>query len=143
MMDKFLGPHTHEANAHNHFLENWFNWHTDHPHMDEALLSGCATYRAFQRYLSGDDIYILPRNKFELESILRRYAVDAIHNAISQSRSPMQTGGYSRICHQAEKSIRDVMHTDNNVQILLALHRPNNGSSAIDASPTDHAISTK
>ena len=50
--------------------ENWYNWHTDHPHLDEALLSGCASYRAFQRYLSGDDIYLLPRNKFELESIL-------------------------------------------------------------------------
>ncbi|KAJ2931585.1 hypothetical protein H1R20_g5384, partial [Candolleomyces eurysporus] len=143
MMDRLLGPHTHEANAHNHFVENWWNWHTDHPHLDEALLSGCASYRAFERYLSGNDLYLLPRNKHDLERILRRYAHDAIHNAISQSRSPLQTGGYSRICHDAEQSIGDVLKTGNNVQILLALHRPNNGASAIKASPTGHgAIAT-
>ncbi|TEB30278.1 hypothetical protein FA13DRAFT_581963 [Coprinellus micaceus] len=146
MMDKFLGPNTHEASAHNHFVENWYNWHTDHPHLDEALLSGCASYRAFQRYLSGDDIYLLPRNKFELESILRRYAHDAIHNAISQSRSPLQTGGYRRICHHAEQSIRDVLATDNNTQILLGLHRRNTTSTKASSprkpSSTDRSIAT-
>ncbi|TFK23287.1 hypothetical protein FA15DRAFT_621166 [Coprinopsis marcescibilis] len=125
-IDRLLSPHSHEATAHNHFVENSFNWHTDHPSMDEALLSGCASYRAFQRYLSGQDLYILPRSPFELENILRRYAHDAIHNAIALSRSALQAGGYSRICCQAEKSIRDVLNTANNVQLLLALHRQKN-----------------
>lgn len=29
--------------------------------------------------------------------IRKRYAYDAIHNAIASSRSPLQTGGYSRV----------------------------------------------
>ncbi|KAF8974553.1 hypothetical protein BDZ97DRAFT_1911726 [Flammula alnicola] len=78
--------------------ENTFSWHTDQPSVDET--------------------------RSELESILRRYAYDAIHNAIASSRSQLQTGGYSRVCHLAEKSIRDVLNTSDNVNILLALHRP-------------------
>ncbi|EAU84805.2 hypothetical protein CC1G_00324 [Coprinopsis cinerea okayama7 len=140
MIDRLLAPGTHEANAHNHFVENWFNWHTDHPSMDEALLSGCASYRAFERYLSGQDLFLLPRSKVELESILRRYAYDAIHNAIAQSRSALQTGGYSRICYQAEKSIREVLKNDTNVQVLLALHRPSSGP--VVASETNTPLPT-
>ncbi|KIM46176.1 hypothetical protein M413DRAFT_441248 [Hebeloma cylindrosporum] len=123
-MDKLLAPHTPEATAHNHITENSFTWHTDQPSVDESLIAGCASYRAFDRYLSGNDIFLLPRTRSELESILRRYAYDAIHNAIASSRSPLQTGGYSRVCHLAEQSIRDVLHTGDNVDILLALHRP-------------------
>jgi hypothetical protein len=96
--------------------ENSFTWHTDHPSVDESLIAGCASYRAFDRYLSGNDLFLLPRTRTELESILyvtaalpsppprpnilhirRRYAYDAIHNAIASSRSPLQTGGYSRV----------------------------------------------
>ncbi|KAF8165336.1 hypothetical protein B0H34DRAFT_234252 [Crassisporium funariophilum] len=123
-MDKLLAPHTPEATAHNHLIENWPSWHTDQPSVDESLISGCASYRAFDRYLSGKDLFLLPRTRAELESILRRYSYDAIHNAIASSRSPLQTGGYSRVCHLAEKSIRAVLNTSDNVNILLALHRP-------------------
>jgi hypothetical protein len=99
--------------------ENSFTWHTDQSSVDESLIAGCASYRAFDRYLSGNDIFLLPRTRSELESILyvtslffflrfpprgltlfhirRRYAYDAIHNAIASSRSPLQTGGYSRV----------------------------------------------
>ncbi|KAF8812425.1 hypothetical protein BYT27DRAFT_7182862 [Phlegmacium glaucopus] len=121
-MDKLLAPNTPEATAHNHIAENSFTWHTDQPSVDESLISGCASYRAFERYLSGTDLFLLPRTPAELESILRRYSYDAIHNAIASSRSPLQTGGYSRICHLAEKSIRDVLNTGDNANILLALH---------------------
>lgn len=123
-MDKLLAPHTHEATAHNHLAENTFTWHTDQPSVDESLISGCASYRAFERYLSGTDLFLIPRIRAELESILRRYSYDAIHNAIASSRSPLQTGGYSRVCHMAEKSIRDVLNTGDNANILLALHHP-------------------
>ena len=50
--------------------ENSFNWHTDHPSVDESLISGCASYRAFERYLEGNDLFLLPRTRGELESIL-------------------------------------------------------------------------
>jgi len=124
MLDRFLAPNTQEAAAYNHLTENWPTWHTDQPSVDESLISGCASYRAFDRYIGGRDLFLLPRTRIELESILRRYAYDAIHNAIAISRSPLQTGGYSRICHLAEKSIRDVLNTGDNAEILLVLHQP-------------------
>ncbi|KAG9219377.1 hypothetical protein CCMSSC00406_0001787 [Pleurotus cornucopiae] len=123
-MDQYLAPHTQEAKAHFHLSENWFGWDVEHPSLDETLVAGCASYRAFNRYLSGADLFILPRTRTELESILRRYAVDAIHNTISVSRSPLQPGGYSRVCHLAEDSIRAVLNTGDNVGSLLALHLP-------------------
>ncbi|KAF8913909.1 hypothetical protein CPB84DRAFT_29277 [Gymnopilus junonius] len=136
-MDKLLSPHSPEAAAHNHLSENIFDWHTDQPSVDESLISGCASYRAFMRYLSGEDLFLLPRNRSELESILRRYAYDAIHNAIASSRSPLQTGGYSR------KSIRGVLNTDNNVEVLLALHQPPNANRETEESNHTRPIDTK
>ncbi|KAG6919425.1 hypothetical protein DXG01_006308 [Tephrocybe rancida] len=55
----------------------------------------------------------------------KRYSYDVIHNAIAKSRSPLQPGGYSRVCHLAEKSIQDVLNTADNASYLLALHAPN------------------
>jgi len=122
-MDHFLAPSTPEALAYSHLTENWFNWDTEHPSIDETLIAGCASYQAFNRYLAGADLYLLPRSRSELESILRRYSYDAIHNAIARARSTLVTGGYSRTCHLAEKSIKDVLNKGANVDILLALHR--------------------
>ncbi|KAF9534316.1 hypothetical protein CPB83DRAFT_844039 [Crepidotus variabilis] len=124
MLDKYLAPTTPEATANNHLTENWPSWTTDQPSVDEALISGCASYRAFDRYIGGKDLFLLPRTRSELESVLRRYAYDAIHNAIAISRSPLQTGGYSRVCNLAEKSIRAVLNTADNADNLLELHRP-------------------
>lgn len=131
-MDKFLAPHSPEAVAHTHLTENWFSWDTDHPSMDETLVAGCASYRAFDRFLSGADLFLRPRTRTELESILRRYSYDEIHNAIAKSRSPLQPGGYSRVCHLAEESIRVVLNTGDNVTALLALHSPPTDSSVHD-----------
>lgn len=50
--------------------ENSFTWHTDQPSVDESLIAGCASYRAFERYLEGNDLFLLPRTRGELESIL-------------------------------------------------------------------------
>ncbi|KAK1236587.1 hypothetical protein PQX77_000139 [Marasmius sp. AFHP31] len=119
MIDNFLAPHTPEAVAHSHFTEQW---HGINDHIDETLVAGCASYRAFDRYLSGTDLFILPRTRTELESVLKRYAYDAIHNTIARSRSTLQTGGYSRVCALAENSIRAVLDTGDNVSILLAMH---------------------
>lgn len=38
--------------------------------MDETLIAGCAAYQAFSRYLSGTDLFLLPRTRSELESVL-------------------------------------------------------------------------
>jgi hypothetical protein len=90
MLDRFLAPNTHEAAAYNYlssvflflsFLtaadvavlfssEHWPTWYTDQPSVDESLISGCASYRAFDRYIGGRDLFLLPRTRIELESIL-------------------------------------------------------------------------
>ncbi|KAI0722939.1 hypothetical protein C8Q76DRAFT_721036 [Earliella scabrosa] len=122
-MDRFLAPQSPEALAHNHLTENWFTWDQDHPSLDETLTSGCATYEAFKRYLGGADLYLVPQSRTELESVLRRYAYDAIHNTIAKSRSQLERGGYSRMCHLVEASIRKVLNENDNAAILLDLHR--------------------
>ncbi|KAG2368481.1 hypothetical protein BDR07DRAFT_1324806 [Suillus spraguei] len=123
-MDRFLAPNTSEALAHTHLTENWFTWDQDHPSFNETLVAGCASYQAFNRYLSGSDLFIVPRSRRELEGVLRRYAYDSIHNAIAVSRQTLQRGGYSRTCSLAEKSIRDVLNTNDNATVLLNLHAP-------------------
>jgi len=126
-MDRFLAPHTPEALAYTHLTENWYDWETDSL---STLVARGASYQAFNRYLSGTDLFLLPRTRSELESILRRYSYDAIHNVVAKTRSTstLERGGYSRACHLAEESIRDVLDTGDNVSILLALHVPVNES---------------
>ncbi|KAF7776146.1 hypothetical protein Agabi119p4_4539 [Agaricus bisporus var. burnettii] len=103
-MDKIISPHSPEAAAHNHLQENWFSWDLDNIN-------------------DGADLYIVPRTQADLENILKRYSYDAIHNAIAKSRSTLQPGGYSRVCVLAEKSIRGILNSGDNVNFLLGLHR--------------------
>ncbi|KAH9936951.1 hypothetical protein B0H21DRAFT_58005 [Amylocystis lapponica] len=122
-MDRFFAPHTPEAQAHTHLTENWFTWDTEHPSIDETLIAGCATYEAFQRYLAGNDLYLMPSSRRDLEKVLKRYAYDAIHNTIAKARSTLERGGYSRTCHLADTSIIKVLDENDNAAILLDLHR--------------------
>ncbi|KAE9410535.1 hypothetical protein BT96DRAFT_805768, partial [Gymnopus androsaceus JB14] len=97
--------------------------------VDEALVALYASYTALNRYLIGHNLFILPSRVSELESVLRRYAYDSIHSNLSQCRSTLKTGGYSRVCHLAENSIRAVLKTGDNASILLSLHRrPSNAN---------------
>ncbi|KAI0638217.1 hypothetical protein C8Q77DRAFT_1089969 [Trametes polyzona] len=124
MMDRLFAPQSVEAQAHTHLTENWFSWDQDHPNLDETVAAACATYQAFQRYLSGSDLYLVPQTRSELENVLRRYAYDGIHNTIAKSRSPLERGGYSRMCHLVELSISKVLNENDNASFLLELHRP-------------------
>ncbi|OCH94071.1 hypothetical protein OBBRIDRAFT_789598 [Obba rivulosa] len=135
-MDRFLAPQSPEALAHSHLTENWFSWDTDHPSLDETLIAGCAAYEAFKRYLAGADLYLMPQTKNELESVLRRYAYDTIHNTIARARSPLERGGYSRVCHLAEESIAKVLNENDNANHLLELHRPNRDTLGSDMNPS-------
>ncbi|EIN10627.1 hypothetical protein PUNSTDRAFT_100283 [Punctularia strigosozonata HHB-11173 SS5] len=139
-MDRYLAPHTPEAQAHFHFTENGENWDFDAPHVDEKQLASCAVYSAFARYLSGTDLYIPPRNRKELESVLRRYSHDAIHNLIAsspRSQATLQPGGYSRMCQHAELSIRNVINSNDNGTHLIELHRSTSVvSTDMDRSPS-------
>ncbi|EJF61260.1 hypothetical protein BD309DRAFT_947142 [Dichomitus squalens] len=142
-MDRFLAPQSPEAQAHTYLTENWFSWDQDHPSLDETLTSGCATYQAFQRFLNGADLYLVPQNRSDLESVLRRYAYDAIHNTIAKSRSQLERGGYSRMCHLVEESIRKVLNENDNAATLLDLHRPRHESRMNDFSASGRSIRIK
>ncbi|KAJ6539358.1 hypothetical protein B0H19DRAFT_1178631 [Mycena capillaripes] len=96
-ISKFLSPHSPEARAHIHATENDIDWDANGPTIDETVVAHCASYRSFERYLSGEHLFILPQTRRELESILRRYSTDAIHNAIAKSRGTLEPGGYSRV----------------------------------------------
>lgn len=50
--------------------QNVFTWDQHHPSFDETLASGCATYEAFNRYLSGEGLYLVPQTRNGLESVL-------------------------------------------------------------------------
>lgn len=130
-MDRFLAPHTPEAIAHSQVTESHSGWDVEHASLNEALTAQCASYQALARYLTGADIVFIPRTRRELDSILRRYSYDAIHNIIARARNTLQPGGYSRICHMSEQSIRNVLSTGDNTASLLALHNP---------PPTEHVI---
>ncbi|KAJ7180096.1 hypothetical protein C8R43DRAFT_971654 [Mycena crocata] len=133
-INKFLSPHSAEARAHTHVAENGTDWE---PSIDETVLAHCASYRSFERYLAGKhEIFILPGTKWELERILRRYSTDAIHNAIAKSRSTLEAGGYSRVCHLAINSIQEVLNTGDNVAYLLALHAPAKDNASREEGPT-------
>ncbi|KAJ6613431.1 hypothetical protein B0H10DRAFT_2048439 [Mycena sp. CBHHK59/15] len=141
-MDKILAPHSAEARAHTHITENSSDWDTAGPTIDETVVAHCASYRAFERYLSGEYLFILPQTRRELESILRRYSYDAIHNAIAKSRSTLEPGGYSRACQLAINSIHEVLNTGDNIAYLLALHAPKDSNTHDEESPTRSIMTT-
>ncbi|KAJ7498913.1 hypothetical protein FB451DRAFT_15797 [Mycena latifolia] len=159
-INKFLAPHSAEARAHHvtyayrtqsiHLLtkknpkkqRKRYRLGCHWPDHRRNRLAHCASYRSFQRYLSGEYLIILPRTPRELESILRRYSTDAIHNAIAKSRSTLETGGYSRVCHLAAKSIQEVLNTGDNMAYLLALHAPTDTSPREGEGPTRSMATT-
>ncbi|CAK5275551.1 unnamed protein product [Mycena citricolor] len=115
---KFLEPHSAEARAHTITSESPVDW----DRVDEGMVALSASYLSFKRYLSREQLMIPPRTRRDLESVLRRYSTDAIHNAISQSRGTLQAGGYSRVCHLATDSIVAVLDRGDNVQHFLSLY---------------------
>lgn len=86
-MDQFLAPHTPEAVAHQvtyvghcpfplqythrhrSFISTTANsW--DYDFLDEVLVANCASYQAVNRFLKGEDLFIIPRTRSALESVL-------------------------------------------------------------------------
>ncbi|KAI0375672.1 hypothetical protein BV20DRAFT_959684 [Pilatotrama ljubarskyi] len=143
MMDRLFAPQSAEAQAHTHLNENWFAWDQEHPNLDETLAAGCATYEAFQRYLNGVDIYLVPQSRSDLENILRRFAYDAIHNTIARSRSQLERGGYSRMCSLVERSISKVLDENDNAPFLLDLYKHRLGARSPGLGPSARFIRIK
>ncbi|KIJ36523.1 hypothetical protein M422DRAFT_261083 [Sphaerobolus stellatus SS14] len=90
---------------------------------------------ALPRFMSGQDLYITPRNGVEFYNTLRSYTFDALHNLISQSRRELPVGGYSLACEVASNSILAMLGTDPNTSYLLSLHPP--------TPPTDAILETR
>ncbi|KAL5530140.1 hypothetical protein ACEPAF_6397 [Sanghuangporus sanghuang] len=120
-MDKYYAPHTPEYRAHSHIQETYL-WEDDQGSLNETLIALSAAYQALARYISGADIYLMPRSQQDLLEKLKRYAADAIHNMIAQSRQPIREGGYGRILVLSHRSIRTVLATGNNTADLLNMH---------------------
>ncbi|KAJ7781229.1 hypothetical protein B0H16DRAFT_611800 [Mycena metata] len=139
-INNLLPQNSAEARAADHTTEHGTDWNANA--LDETVVALCASYRSFERYLSGEHLFILPRTRRELESILRRYSTDAIHNAIAKSRGTLAAGGYSRVCHLAVNSIEEVLNTGDNVNYLLALHTPSESSTPHEQDPMRSTATT-
>jgi len=127
VLASFLDSNTPEAQAHARISDNYYSWDESDilgGSVNESLMALAASYTALNRYLHGQDLYLLPRNVVELQAILLSYSTDAIHNFISHSRAPLRVGGYSRTVDMASKSIRALLHSNDNCMKLLELHQP-------------------
>jgi len=132
MMDKYFPQDTREALANAQVDESRWDDQPDQSAI-ETLIGLSASYRALARYVSGADLYMIPRNASDLLSLLTSYSRDAIHTTISQMRTEIQPGGYGRVCDIARVSLRNAVNADDNTSLLLALHRPAMHSSPIIA----------
>ncbi|KAF8592339.1 hypothetical protein K439DRAFT_1378361 [Ramaria rubella] len=121
-MDRFYAPTSPEALSFHRISTDHF-WDSEHASLTETLMGMCASYAALARFISGQDLYMPPRNRRELFSTLRSYSFDALHNLISHSRSAMQPGGYSRACEIASTSISSVLAVEEHTAHLLELHQ--------------------
>jgi len=122
-LNRFYAPTSPEATSFNRIETDHF-WDTEHGSLIEQLMGFCASYMAVKRFISGQDLYIAPRNRKELFNTLRSYSFDALHNLISHSRTALETGGYSRVCEIALNSVSTRLTIDENTSYLLALHKP-------------------
>ncbi|KAJ7283641.1 hypothetical protein C8J57DRAFT_1293136 [Mycena rebaudengoi] len=134
-MDRILAPKSAEALA-TQFIENASDWDVSGTNIDESLIASYASY------LSGEHLFILPRTRSELESVLRRYSYDAIHNALSFSRTTLVAGGYSRVCDLAINSIEQVLNTGDNVPYLLSLHVQKDSAAREEGGQPRSAVTT-
>ncbi|GJJ07460.1 hypothetical protein Clacol_001662 [Clathrus columnatus] len=122
-MDRFYSPSSPEAQSFRRIETDLF-WDSEHGSFTETLMGLCAAYMSLSRFIGGQDLYITPRNRSELFYTLRSYMYDALHNLIAHSRSALRTGGYTRACEIASKSIAAMLATAENTAYLLALHSP-------------------
>lgn len=60
----------------------------------------------------------------------------AVYVLFSCSDIPLFIVMNTQVCYMAEKSIRDVLNTGDNTDILLALHRPNTKDSQNSTAPS-------
>lgn len=142
-LSTFFAPDTPEAQAHARVSDSGNPWDYSvsiGASLNEQLLSLAAAYLAVNRYIHGNDLYIRPKTTRDLENVLRRYSVDAIHDYISLAKTPLSPGGYSRASSMAQQSIQSVLASQSNAQRLLQLHgapgattTPNRDTNASDS----------
>jgi hypothetical protein len=119
-MNRYFPDESREAAAYRYVSENLIH----DPRIDLQKLALCAAYAAIQRYVTrGDELYVVPTTPTELETLLKSYALDAIHSQMSQSRARIPSGGYSTARNIANESLTNVLAASDNCADLLSLHR--------------------
>ncbi|KIJ22932.1 hypothetical protein M422DRAFT_276584 [Sphaerobolus stellatus SS14] len=99
---------------------------------------------ALPRFMSGQDLYITPRNGVEFYNTLRSYTFDALYNLISQSRRELPVGGYSLACEVASNSILAMLGTDPKLRICyLCTHRRHTRDPGHLRAPRVHLIASR
>jgi len=101
----------------------WWN-----PKIGPTEIGHSAAYTALARYIKGEDLYLPPRNVWELRAVLRLYSDHVINSLFSQVRnlSPeyRTANAYARARQQCAMSLHAVLSPGNNLEILVALHTP-------------------
>ncbi|KAI6036626.1 hypothetical protein BKA83DRAFT_4165553 [Pisolithus microcarpus] len=108
-MDRFLAPNTSEAMAHSQLTENWFTWDQDHPSFNETLVAGCASYQAFNRYLS---------------DFGPPYSSTTLYQSPVKHFNPVDIVEYVVLTAQLRNRSGMSLSKDDNTEVLLALHAP-------------------
>ncbi|KZT60554.1 hypothetical protein CALCODRAFT_429193 [Calocera cornea HHB12733] len=108
-----------EAQAHEHIHEHILH----DPQIGAKEMGLSSAYAAVQRYLAAEDLYIFPTDGKSLSDVLGRFARDVIHSLISQAKTRIEEGGYTRARAIAMKSLRDKVLTPTGTATLLELHR--------------------
>jgi len=146
-MDKYFPSTSAEYQAHNLVADGvWWN-----PNIGPVEIGLCAAYAALDRYVRGEDLYLPPRDIWELQAVLRLYSDHVINSLFSQIRSWSPTGhrtppAYASARQQCARSLHAVLSPGDTLHRLVELHSPPTTphcpSSALESTNDDATSST-
>ncbi|KZO97417.1 hypothetical protein CALVIDRAFT_480309 [Calocera viscosa TUFC12733] len=119
LLASFYPSSSPEAQAHLHIHEHILH----DPQIGAKEMGLSSAYAAVQRYLAAEDLYIFPTEAKQLSDVLGRFARDVIHSLISQAKTRIEEGGYTRARAIAMKSLREKVLTPEGISTLLELHK--------------------
>jgi len=124
-MDTFFPASSPEYQAHALIAEGvWWN-----PKIGPKEIGLCAAYAALERYVKGEDLYLPPRDTWELQAILRSYSDHVINSLFSQIRSwacpdYRTPKAYAIARQQCATSLHAVLSPEGVLARLVELHTP-------------------
>jgi len=124
-MDSYFPTSSAEYQAHLLVAEGvWWN-----PKIGPKEIGLCAAYAALSRFVKGEDVYLPPRDVWELQAVLRLYSDHVINPLFSQIRSWASTNNrtpnaYAIAREQCAKSLRNALLSEDALVKLVELHTP-------------------